>query len=148
MKNAGMTIVVKNIAKLVIGFILVFGTYIALTGHLAPGGGFSGAVIIAAATVLTVLAFGGAFSRKLVTEGVCHVWDGIGALAFLAVALAGYGMGAFFMNFVPVTPEMNFQFVSAGMIPLANLAILFKVGAGISGVMLALFAVHRVLPKE
>ena len=52
MNDGGMTLIVKNTARLVSGFITVFAVYIALTGHLGPGGGFAGGVILAAAAVL------------------------------------------------------------------------------------------------
>ena len=58
MTTEGMSLIVKNTARLVAGFIAVFGIYIALTGHLSPGGGFAGGVILAAAAVLVILAFG------------------------------------------------------------------------------------------
>ena len=38
----GMTLIVKTITALLIGFILLFGFYVILTGHLSPGGGFAG----------------------------------------------------------------------------------------------------------
>lgn len=38
----GMTLIVKVIAELVKDFIILFGIYIVLNGHLSPGGGFAG----------------------------------------------------------------------------------------------------------
>ena len=34
----GMSLIVKNITRLVAGFIALFGAYIVLYGHLTPGG--------------------------------------------------------------------------------------------------------------
>ena len=152
MKKTGMTLIVKNVAKLVTAFIAVFGIYIALTGHLAPGGGFAGGVILAAAAILMVLAFGGAASKKLITEGKCHNWDAAAALAFLAVALGGFLVGGFFQNFItppggPPPAELG-KFVSGGTMVLSNLAILVKVGAGMAGVFLALSAFRPSRSKE
>jgi multicomponent Na+:H+ antiporter subunit B len=145
-KKTGMTLIVKNVAKLVTAFIAVFGIYVSLTGHISPGGGFAGGVILAAAAVLMVLAFGGAASKKMITEGKCHVWDAAGALGFAAVAVCGYFAGTFFLNFLP--PGHAFHLTSAGAIPLSNLAILVKVGAGLAGVFLALSAFRRIQPEE
>ncbi len=142
--TTGMTLIVKNTAKLITGFIAVFAVYIALTGHLSPGGGFAGGVILAAAAALVVLAFGRAFTAKLFTEPLCHMWDAGGAVAFLVVALCGYIGGTFFVNFVPQAPERLGHLLSGGAIPLSNLAILVKVGAGLAGAFLALSAYRRV----
>ena len=140
MNHNGMSLIVKNTARLVAGFIAVFGVYIALTGHLSPGGGFPGGVIVAAAAVLIVLAFGKRYVAAVVNESQCHVWDGVGAMAFLVVALCGYFIGSFFINFIPIKPEQLHKLFSGGTIPLSNLAIMVKVGAGLAGAFLALSA--------
>ena len=146
MKTTGMTLIVQNTARLVAGFIAVFGVYIAATGHLTPGGGFAGGVILAAAAILIVLAFGKDFAGGLIGEAQCHVWDATGAAAFLAVALCGYFLGSFFVNFLPIGQVHMLR--SGGAIPLSNLAILVKVGAGLAGVFLALSAFHMAVPKR
>ena len=94
------------------------------------------------AAALVVLAFGRDFSAGLFTEGDCHVWDAAGAAGFVVVALCGYFVGTFFTNFLP--PGQAGEHWSAGMIPLANLAILVKVGAGLAGAFVAL-AAYRAL---
>lgn len=144
-----MTLIVKNTARIVASFAAVFGVYIAMTGHVSPGGGFAGGVILAAAGVLVVLAFGKDFTAKLVNEPRCHVADSAGALGFLAVALLGYVGGIFFHNFITAISkgEVGHLF-SAGTIPWANLAILIKVGAGLAGAFLALAAFRRVAVRE
>ena len=144
MTEGGMTLIVKNMTRLVTGFIAVFGIYIALTGHLSPGGGFAGGVILAAAAALVVLSFGRESSSKLITGPACHVADAAGALAFLVVALLGYLAGDFFINFVPL--GQRHHLASGGAIPLSNLAILIKVGAGLAGAFLALSA-FRLAPR-
>ena len=145
--NSGMTLIVRNVSKLVVGFIAVFGLYVALTGHISPGGGFAGGVILAAAAVLIVLAFGKDYAGKLLTEPGCHVWDAVGALAFLLIALLGYFAGDFFLNFftkVGNPPGHDVTTLnSGGTIALSNLAIFVKVGAGLAGAFLALAAFRR-----
>ncbi len=54
----GMTIIVKTISSWVKVLIFLFGIYIILFGHLTPGGGFAGGVILASCYVLLMLAFG------------------------------------------------------------------------------------------
>ena len=146
MKSTGMTLIVKNTARLIAGFIAVFGIYIAATGHLSPGGGFAGGVIIAAAAVLVVLAFGKDAAATVLGERQCHVWDAAAALAFLAVAVCGYFAADFFDNFLPLGETHKLK--SGGAIPLSNLAILVKVGAGLAGAFLALSAFRRTASER
>ncbi|MCP4708945.1 MAG: hypothetical protein GY869_09995 [Planctomycetes bacterium] len=56
--DRGMTIIVKQVTKLVVGFILLYSIYLILFGHLSPGGGFVGGVTMACGFILIVLAFG------------------------------------------------------------------------------------------
>ncbi len=50
--------ILKAAATLLTPFILIFGIYIVLNGHLSPGGGFSGGAIIGAGLILAANAFG------------------------------------------------------------------------------------------
>ncbi len=58
----GMTVIVKTISSWVKVLIFLFGIYIILFGHLTPGGGFAGGVILASSYVLLMLAFGKEFA--------------------------------------------------------------------------------------
>ena len=52
----GMTLIVKTVTRWVKVFIFQYGIYVIITGHLAPGGGFAGGVIIACSYILLTLA--------------------------------------------------------------------------------------------
>jgi multicomponent Na+:H+ antiporter subunit B len=137
----GMSLIVKNMTRLVAGFIAMFGVYIVLYGHVTPGGGFAGGVILAGGLVLIVLAFGEEFSRSVLPHDVAKVADSVGALGFLGVALLGYVGGWFFANFLERGAVGSLW--SAGWLPVSNLAIGVKVGAGLFGVFLALAMFRR-----
>ena len=51
----GMGIIVKTVARWLKGFILLYGIYLVLYGHLTPGGGFAGGVVIACAFILLTM---------------------------------------------------------------------------------------------
>jgi len=136
MSHSGMSLIVREVTKLVTGFIALYAAYIVLYGHLTPGGGFVGGVILACCFILTVLAFGKDFADRMITDAGAKIWDVFGAMLFLVVALVGYRAGAFFANFLP--HEGNFRLFSAGMIPVCNVAIGIKVAACILGAFLAL----------
>jgi len=68
-KHTGMTLIVKMITQVMIGFLLVFGAYIVLYGHITPGGGFPGGVMISLAYILLTLAYG----RKVVESKISGI---------------------------------------------------------------------------
>ena len=134
----GMTLVVKTITRLLAGFILIYGLYVVLYGHLGPGGGFAGGVILGCGLILVVLAFGRRFVVQFVSERGAGLWDSAGALAFLGIAVLGYLAGRFFQNFLDLGEP--FQLFSGGTVPLSNIAIGIKVSACLFVVFVALAA--------
>ena len=60
--------ILQKIAKLIVPFIILFGIYIILNGHLSAGGGFSGGAVIGAGLILYLLAFGFAKAERFFTE--------------------------------------------------------------------------------
>jgi len=146
MLNTGMTSIAKNVARLVSGFIVVFGVYVALTGHLSPGGGFAGGVVLASAAVLLVVAFGRAGLPRWLRQATCRTCGATGALMFLVIAVLGYSAGAFFVNFL-YDPDAAPALASGGTIPLCDLAVLLNVGGGLAGAFMALSA-YRLMGES
>jgi len=50
--------IIKTLAQKLLPFIFLFGFYLTLHGHLSPGGGFQGGVVIATAIILLTLSYG------------------------------------------------------------------------------------------
>ncbi len=91
----GMSLIVKTVTRLTVGLILLFGIYIVLHGHLSPGGGFAGGVIIALCFVHLMLAFGKDVAVKKMSKNLASNLESIGALMFLSIALLGFFGGSF-----------------------------------------------------
>ncbi|MGD2174437.1 MAG: MnhB domain-containing protein [Candidatus Brocadiaceae bacterium] len=144
----GMTLIVKTITALLISFILLFGFYVILTGHLSPGGGFAGGVVCAAGLLLVVLAFGADAVKERMGHNLAVLWESLGAIGFLGVALLGFITGTFFAQFLQ--PSLEFKLFTGGSMPVSNLAIGLKVGAGLFGafLMLAAFREHERADQE
>lgn len=134
--KTGMTLIVKTITRLTVGLILLFGIYIVLHGHLSPGGGFAGGVIVALSFVHLMLAFGKDVAVSKISKNLASNLESIGALMFLTVGLLGFLGGSFFLNILP--KGIPFNLFSAGTIPLSNISIGIKVGVGLFSIFLAL----------
>jgi len=144
--KGGMTNIVKTVAKFVAPPVVLFGIYMILHGHLTPGGGFPGGVIAASGFILLVLAFGKELAFKKLKISTASILESTGALIFLFLAVLGMVVsGWFFVNFLPKGHPL--KIISAGFIPLANIAIGLKVMSGVFAVFLTLI-VFRVLDKD
>lgn len=143
----GMTIIVKTIASWVKVLIVLFGIYIILFGHLTPGGGFAGGVILASSYVLLMLAFGREFVEKDLPLALDSKLDCLGAFMFALIAILGLVPilgGVFFVNFLQkYLPGQPLKLLSAGTIPLSNIAIGLKVGASLFLVIFLLSTFRR-----
>lgn len=111
--------------------ILLFGAYIFIHGHLTPGGGFQGGAIIASAYVLIYLGCRG----RRISEVGSKTTESLGGLIFIIIGLVGLAVGGhyFLSNFLP-KGQLNTLF-SAGIIPIIYIAIGFKVGSELAGVI-------------
>ena len=121
------------------GIIFIYGIYIVIHGHLTPGGGFAGGTIIAGAFILLIISFGSEFLALKKEETGSSILESSAILIFLIVASAGLvlgGFGLFFVNFLP--KGIIGQLISAGTIPIFNIAVGIEVAAALLTVFLAL----------
>ena len=146
----GMTVIVKTVTRWIKGFIILYGIYITLTGHLTPGGGFAGGVIIACSYMLLTLAYGKEYSLSKLNTQIASKFDSLGALLFLVVAVAGLVFsGVFFDNFLQkLVPGESFKLLSSGVIPINNIAICLKVGAPLFLVFIILSVIRIVTNQD
>ena len=139
---AGMTVIVKTITRLLFPFTFLFGAYIVIHGHLTPGGGFPGGVIIAASIVMIILAYGIELAQKKMGSLNAEVLESIGGVTIVVLGLFGLLLGiAFLQNVFPVG-ELG-QLFSGGNLPLLYLGVGIKVTAGIILIFYAMLFAFR-----
>ncbi len=97
-EEKGMTLIVKTVTRLTLGFILLYGIYIALSGHASPGGGFAGGVIVALSFVHIMLAFGKEVALKRLHSNMLRFSIGISALVFLYIVMVKFSGGCMPVN--------------------------------------------------
>jgi len=136
----GMTPIVQCISRLMAPSIFLLGVYVVLHGHLTPGGGFAGGVLIAGAFVLLVLAFGSDEWRSRALNWNATVLESLGLFFFWFLAVLGLIEGVqFFVNVIAkANPGFPYRLFSAGIIPLCNVAIGIEVAAGLFFVFMCL----------
>lgn len=144
--DKGMSLIVKTITRLTVGLILLYGIYIVTHGHVSPGGGFAGGVIVALSFVHLMLAYGKDVALSKMSKSATSFFESTGAILFLTIALLGLTGGYFFLNFI--SKGQPFRLFSAGIIPLCNLAISLKVGAGLFGIFIALVLLNLDSDKK
>jgi len=130
-RPAGM--ILRSGADLLFPLLLVVGLYIVMHGHLTPGGGFQGGVILAAAFFLPLLA------RP--NEELNRTWmaaiEGLAGSAFIALGILALVEGEAFLT--PLFDKgLLGELVSSGSLPLLYLAVGLKVGAELASLLVRL----------
>jgi multicomponent Na+:H+ antiporter subunit B len=110
--------------------LVVVGLYVIAHGHLTPGGGFQGGVILAAAFFTVILAQP---ARRL-SHGVIVWIEGSAGAVFILIGLWALVEDGNFLAPMLGQGVMG-ELLSAGTLPLLSLAIGLKVGAELAGIM-------------
>ena len=98
-------------------FILLFGCYLIAYGHLSPGGGFQGGVVLASGIILLILGKNVTQIQQYFSLKAVSFVEMCGFLLFLLVGLIGLLISSHFLkNFLPIgsveaTPHTGFIFL-------------------------------------
>lgn len=137
---------VRVLGLALIGPTVLFGLYIVAHGHLTPGGGFQGGVVLATAALLVYLTGEYVALRRVSPESVTELAESFGAGGYAAIGFIGLLTGqAFLTNVLPL--GMTGQLNSSGTILLINLAVGVGVAGGFS-LILAEFLEQTLLVRE
>ena len=137
----GMTVIVKTITRMSVWLIIMYGMYIILHGHLTPGGGFAGGVILALAFLNIMLAFGRKYTEEWLNIKIMYDLVAAGTMMFLIMGILGIALkGSFLANFLD-HGEL-FKLHSAGIIPIIDIFIGLIVGMGLFVVIWTLSVFH------
>ena len=132
-KDAGF--VLRAGSDLLFPLLLVVGLYIILHGHLTPGGGFQGGVILAAAFFIPVLAR----PARGLRHSTLSLVEGFAGAAFIVIGLMALLWDGQFLQPLLGTGTLG-SLVSAGTLPMLYLAVGLKVGAELAGLLTHLMA--------
>jgi multicomponent Na+:H+ antiporter subunit B len=120
---------VRTLAVALVGPTVVAGLYIVAHGHLTPGGGFQGGVVLATALLLVYLAGEYSLLRRAAPLPAIEVCEAVGGGAFAVIGLAGLIGGSSYLENVAGLGEIG-KLNSAGTVPFINLAVGLEVAAG------------------
>jgi len=136
-KPAGMTLIIKTVSRLIVGLIFLYGIYIILHGHISPGGGFGGGVVLALGLLAILLAYGREETQKWLRLSLLKDLERASPLLFLGVGLLGMAMGSAFLANV-LSKGRLFALLSSGIILPLNIIIGLKVALSLFLVVLAM----------
>ena len=133
----GNSKIIRTIAQKLFPFIVLFGFYLISHGHLSPGGGFQGGVVLGTAIILLALSHSIEQTEKKFKSRWLNMLEKLGILTLIFLGFLGIFLGyPFLSNFLPLGEPG--QIASGGLMLLFNIAIGIKVAAGVSVIFYAL----------
>ena len=133
----GNSKIIKTIAQKLFPFIVLFGFYLISHGHLSPGGGFQGGVVLGTAIILLALSHSIEQTEKKFKSRWLNMLEKLGILTLIFLGFLGIFFGySFLSNFLALGKPG--QIASGGLMLLFNIAIGIKIAAGVSVIFYAL----------
>jgi multicomponent Na+:H+ antiporter subunit B len=129
--SARMADALRVAGAVLVGPLVVLGVYVVVHGHLSPGGGFQGGVILAAGLLL-VYAAGQVLALEHVEPlALVEAAESAGAMAYALVGIGGLVFAtAALANFLPFGTTGNL--LSAGTIPVLSTAVGVEVAGAVA----------------
>lgn len=142
-----MSKIVRTCADIMFPFILIFGLYVIMHGHLTPGGGFQGGAVIATGAALVIVAYAYEEVLGMIKKITLMIQESAGLFLFIGTALVAFGLGTtFFANYlansgllfgmpVPFGPNPG-DLNTGGVLPIMNIAVGIEVWGGLTIIIL------------
>ena len=139
---------VKNAADFLLPFALVFGLCIVLHGHLTPGDGFQGGVLVASSVVLLFLGYGWDVTSRTIHMDFLKKNEACVAILYVLLALAGVFAGTYFCRNIFYDIGPIGALLSSGNIAFMNLAVGYKVMTGVGFLLLLMLGLLAEKEEE
>jgi multicomponent Na+:H+ antiporter subunit B len=121
--------ILQTASKLLFPFITLFGVYVMIYGHLSPGGGFQGGVIIASGVLLLLISY----QNFEVPHALISALETLAGVSYVLIGLLGlWILDHFLGNFLPHDISQMGMLISGGIIPLIYIIVGVKVGSEMS----------------
>ena len=127
--KAESNFMLKVASQLLFPIIMLFGIYIMIYGHLSPGGGFQGGVIIASGVLLLLISH----KEFEVPHSVIILLETFAGISYVLIGLIGLVvLDKFLGNFLPNNISDMGMLLSGGIIPIIYIIVGIKVGSEMS----------------
>lgn len=136
-------IVIKRIIQrcgcdMVLPLALVYVFYIILHGHISPGGGFQGGVIMTAIIILIYLGHGYEATCRALNVELLRRTEGLAVTLYIAIAMLGVVFGAQFCQNVAFENGNIGDLISSGTIAWMDEAVGLNVLCGVGVLSLSM----------
>ncbi|HKL21408.1 MAG TPA: MnhB domain-containing protein [Tichowtungia sp.] len=143
-----MSKIVRTAANLLFPFILIFGFYVIVHGHLTPGGGFQGGAVMATGLAMIIAAHNYERIQSAFKKDLLKTLEGTALVLFLTTAVSGFVVGKpFLTNWIVQAgglfggePTVAGNLNTGGIIPLLNVFVGLEVLGALTLIVLTMLS--------
>ncbi len=118
--------ILQKASRLLFPMIMLFGVYVMVYGHLSPGGGFQGGVIIASGILLLLISN----ETFEIPHAIISALETFAGISYVLIGLIGLlVLDKFLGNFLPNDMAQMGRLFSGGIIPVIYIVVGIKVGS-------------------
>ena len=125
----------------ILPLLAVYILYIILHGHLSPGGGFQGGVLMVGMVMLVAFGYGYKVTIETFSFHLLHEVEAFASIFYVALGLLGVAVGAQFAQNILYTHGDVGQLYSSGTIFWMNVTVGIKVLTGVGSIALLMIGV-------
>lgn len=127
--KAESNFMLQTASKLLFPIITLYGIYVMVYGHLSPGGGFQGGVIVASGVLLLLISY----KDFEVPHSLIVLLETFAGVSYVLIGLIGlFTLDVFLGNFLPHDITQMGMLLSGGIIPIIYIIVGIKVGSEMS----------------
>jgi len=130
-KKRESSLILQTGTQVLLPLILMFGIYIFINGHLTPGGGFQGGVVIASGILVYILAN----PKGKLNEFIISFTESISGFGYVLIGALGLILAAGFLDNRIFSLGKFGRLFSAGAIPIIYSLIGLKVGSELVNIL-------------
>ncbi len=93
-----MDSLVETAAYISFPIVLLFGVFVALHGHLTPGGGFAGGAIIASGFALIIVCLGRKSEEMMMPERELSLMELLSGIVLISLIIIGFALRKYFLE--------------------------------------------------
>ena len=96
------SLIAQTLCQVLIPWLQLYGLYVLVHGHVSPGGGFVGGVVIGGTLLLSLLVYGNGPVSRMITRFATY-GEGMGLLLFAALGTLSLLWAGEFLNYGSVS---------------------------------------------
>ncbi|OQY36800.1 MAG: hypothetical protein B6226_05955, partial [Candidatus Cloacimonetes bacterium 4572_65] len=123
--------ILRTSAQFLFPMIVLFGVYIFVHGHLTPGGGFQGGVLIASAFVMMMLSE----QKPQFNKQMLMVTESLSGAFYIIIGILGLVLAGGFLDPTFISLGKYGMLFSAGAVPIIYSLIGLKVGSELTNIV-------------